>query len=353
MRPLLIAALREGTGKTAITVGLGLLGIDRELAVGYMKPKGTRLESRVGKVQDRDPELARELLGIDDELPDLEPIVYSPTFVQTAVRGGEDPDALRSRIEAAHEALADERDMMLIEGAGNLDLGGIVELTDPEIAALLGADVVLVAEFDRLEDLDVVLRGATAFGNRLVGILFNRVRDRAVDVLEADAIPFLERRNHPVLGVIPHDRELAGVTAGELGEQLGARRLTSGGSDAYVERFLVAATGPDAAFRQFRRTRNAAVVTGGDRAEIHAAAIEASGVTCLVVTGSLQPPRAVLERAEREGLAVLAVDTDTLAAVQRAESIVNMGRTQDAATVRTMAEYLEEAVDVDALLHRR
>ena len=350
MKTLSITATEEGTGKTAIALALGLIAQDREIDVGYMKPKGTRLQSRVGKIVDRDPLLAVELLGIDAELQTLEPIVYSPSFIENAVRGHEDPAALRERIRTVFDELATDRTLMLLEGAGELTTGGIVELTDPEIADVLDAEVLLVTGFEQLGDLDVLLAATDAIGDRLAGVVFNRVRDAAFDRLERDAIPFLETRGCPVFGVLPHDPGLAGVTVDELAAELGAERLTSVADDVLVERFLVGAMGGDEALRYFRRTRNAAVITGGDRAEIHAAAMEAPGVACLVLTGGRRPSRTVLGRAEQAGLPVLAVSTDTLSTVERTESVVRSGRTRDAETVRHMRELLEAHAEVDRLL---
>ena len=352
MKTLAITAIEKGTGKTAITMGLGLLAMRQGLDVGYMKPKGTRLESHVGKVRDRDPLLAAEVFDIEADIADLEPIVYSPTFVQNAVRGREDPDRLAGRVTEAFEKLSTDHDLMLIEGAGPLETGAIVSLTDPDIVDLLEAEVAIIAEFDRLEDLDGIVRAADAFGDRLLGIIFNRVDDHAADVLERDGIPFLEDRGYRVLGVVHHDRELAGVTVKELAEQLGATSLTDVGMDAFVDRFLVGAMGGGEAYRHFRRTRNAAVVTGGDRPEIHTAAIEASGVSCLVVTGSTRPSKKMLSRAEQNDLAVLTLNTDTLTAVERAEDVVRGGRVQDPETVETMAAHLKGQVDVNRLLAR-
>ena len=54
MNTLLVTSTHESTGKTAITLALGLLAKDRGQSVGYMKPKGTRLQSNVGKTLDQD-----------------------------------------------------------------------------------------------------------------------------------------------------------------------------------------------------------------------------------------------------------------------------------------------------------
>ena len=127
---LLVTSTEEGIGKTAITIALAKAAQEADADVGYMKPKGTRLQSAVGKTRDEDPMLARELLGLDAEMHEMEPIVYSPTFVKEAVRGREDPGELRERVAENFEALSADRDVMLVEGSDELETGGIVDLTD-------------------------------------------------------------------------------------------------------------------------------------------------------------------------------------------------------------------------------
>ena len=346
----LVTATGEHTGKTAIAVALARLAADRGRSVGYMKPKGTRLQSNVGKTLDQDPMLAREVLGLDAEMHQMEPVVYSPTFVEGAIRGTEDSNALRDRIREEFDELAADRDHMFVEGGGRWTTGGVVDLTDADVAELLDARVVLVAEYGSPSDLDEVLAAADAFGDRLAGVVFNKVSDDAFDSLDQDGIPFLESRGITVLGAVPHEKELAGVTVGELADELGAELLTDAPTDAFVERFLVGAMGGDEALRYFRRARDAAVITGGDRADVQTAALDASGVACLVLTGGHRPSGAVLGTAAEAGKPILAVNTDTVTAIDRAEDVVNGGRTRDTRTVDRMAELLDAHVDIDALI---
>ena len=347
---LLVTSIEDSTGKTAVTLALGLLAQERGLTVGYMKPKGTRLQSNVGKTLDEDPMLARELLGLDSEMHQMEPIVYSPTFVDGAIRGQEDPEELGALIEEYFEQLAANCGLMLVEGGGSWTTGGIVDLTDVDIASRLDADVLLVANYENPGDLDDVVAAAEAFGDRLVGVLFNGVNDAAFDDLEQQGVPFLEGRGIPVLGVVPRERDLAGVTVEDLAAELGADVAVDGDSGAYVERFLVGAMGGDAALRYFRRTKNAAVITGGDRAEIITAALEAPGVNAIILTGGHRPSPAVLGKAEQKGVPVLLVTGDTLSVVDRAEAVVNTGRARDEETISRMSELLYDHADVDALL---
>lgn len=350
MKTILVTAINESTGKTAVALALGRHAQEQGYSVGFMKPKGTRLQSRVGKTLDADPLLAQEVLGIEADITDLEPIVYSPTFIESAIRGHEDPAELRGRVKEAYDTLAAPHDLMLIEGGGTLTTGGIVELTDADVAGLLSAQVLLVVEYRDPRDVDDVLAAVEQVGDHLLGVLFNAVPDTARDSLESDVVPFFERRGIPVVGVLPRTKDLAGVTVAELADELAAEVLTEVPTDAYVERFVVGAMGSEAALQYFRRTKDAAVITGGDRSEIHTVALEAPGVKCLILTGGYRPSGAVLGAAHDRGVPVLFVQSDTRSTIERAEDVIRSGRTRDEHTVHRVLELLTQHADLPRIL---
>jgi BioD-like phosphotransacetylase family protein len=350
MNTILVTATEESTGKTAVALALAELAAERGLSVGYMKPKGTRLQSNVGKTLDEDPMLARELLGIDAEMHDLEPVVYSPTFVEQAIRGREDPDEIRDQVEESFQNLSKGTDVMVIEGGGRLTTGGIVGLTDPDVAELLDAEVLLLSKYQQGGDVDGLLAAADDVGDRLLGVLFNAVQDANFDDLETEVVPFLEGRGVPVLGVVPREQSLAGVTVDGLAAELSAEQLNDAPGDAFVERFLVGAMSGDSALRHLRRTKDAALVTGGDRPDLQRVALEAPGVKCLILTGGFRPPGAIVGKAEEKGVPILLVQSDTLTTIERAEDIVRSGRTRDAETVETMRNLLHDHADVEAIV---
>ncbi|MWG33089.1 phosphotransacetylase family protein [Halomarina oriensis] len=351
MNPILITSTDESTGKTAIALALALSARERGDSVGYMKPKGTRLQSAVGKTLDEDPLLARELLELDADIADLEPVVYSRTFVEQTMRGREDPDELHDQVRESYDRLADGTDVMVLEGGGTFAAGGAAALTDADVAELLDARAVLVATYADPTDVDDVLSAARHLGDRLAGVVFNGVADADLDALVEDAIPFLEGRGIRVFGALPRVQELAGVTVSDLADELGAEVLTTDApTDAFVERFTVGAMSAEDARKQFRRTRAAAMITGGDRPEITTAALDAPGIEAVLLTGGFHPPAAVLGRAEDAGVPVLLTRSDTITTVDRAEDVVRSGRARNAATVERMHDLLEEDLDVEALL---
>ncbi|MFB6081579.1 MAG: phosphotransacetylase family protein [Halanaeroarchaeum sp.] len=350
MNTLLVASTAESTGKTAVALSLGQLAQEQGDSVGYMKPKGTRLQSNVGKTLDADPMLARDILDLDSEMHEMEPIVYSPTFVEGAIRGQEDPDELRERIVEAFEGLAADRDAMIVEGGGRYTTGSIVDLAEPAVADAVDAEVLLLERIETAGDVDELLAAADRFGDRLRGVVFNAVSDSMYDMVESDVVPFLQSHGVQVHGVIPHERSLAGVTLSDITDELGGEILTDVDDEVFVERVLVGAMSGESALSHFRRTKDAAVITGGDRSDVQTAALEAPGVKALILTGGFEPPGAVLGKAAEREVPVLVVQSDTLATVERAEELIRGGRVRDARTVETMRGLLHEHVDIDVLL---
>ncbi|MFW6436825.1 MAG: phosphotransacetylase family protein [Halococcoides sp.] len=351
MDPILVTSTEAATGKTAVALALATTAQANGHTVGYMKPKGTRLQSATGKTRDEDPMLARDLLDLDREMHELEPIVYTPTFVEEAIRGRENPEDLRERLLEHYEAQDAETDLMVLEGTDRLETGGIVDLTDPEIAELVDANVVLLSRYDEPEDIDEILAAVDQIGDSLAGVLFNAVPDAQFDQLTTDVVPFLESHDVPVLGVLPRVQELAGMTVGDLADRLGAEILTSdAGTDLFIERFTVGAMSAESALRQFRRTQNAAMITSGDRSEIVTAGLDASGIKCIILSGGFRPTNAVLGTAEKRGVPILLLQSDTRMTIDRAEDILRTGPTRSPETVERVRELITDHGDVAALI---
>jgi BioD-like phosphotransacetylase family protein len=163
-------------------------------------------------------------------------------------------------------------------------------------------------------------------------------------------VPYLERIGIPVFGVLPHQRELMAISVGEVATLLEAQVLT--GEHLFsrlVENLSVGAMTVESALPRFRRTINKAVITGGDRADLQAAALETSTV-CLILTGNLQPSATVVKRAEEMGVAVLLVPDMTIEAVEKIEGVMGKTRLGQAEKLNRFQAMLAEHLDYDRLL---
>jgi hypothetical protein len=163
-------------------------------------------------------------------------------------------------------------------------------------------------------------------------------------------VPFINKRGIPVFGILPYEPVLSSVTVTEIVEALDGTVLSAEEHlDVAVESFMVGAMGQEKALRFFRRRARKAVITGGDRADVQLAALE-TNTRCIILTGNMPPSSLVVARAEELGVPMVLVDSDTLTAVERMESLMGRTRLHDDSKVALMKEMFGEAVDCDALL---
>ena len=140
MRVLIVAGTDTGVGKTVVTAALTALARDRGERVAVLKPAQTGVAP--GEPGDLDE--VRRLSGADD-LHELARFP-EPLAPATAARRAGLPGLAPETVAAATDALARDRDLVLVEGAGGLlvrfdEDGG----TLADVAALLGAPVLVVA----------------------------------------------------------------------------------------------------------------------------------------------------------------------------------------------------------------
>jgi len=252
-------------------------------------------------------------------------------------------------IEAFRKASQDT-DILLLEGGGSLREGYVVGLPTVGVVKELGSQALVIAKYrEEVRMLDDVLSTQSRLGESFCGILINRVPEDAMDFVTKIAVPFLEKKQVKVFGVIPEARGLAALTVGELIKLLDAEVLTKyQRAEALVENLTVGAMTAEAALSRFRRSSNKAVITGGDRTDIQLAALETS-TTCLILTGNLRPSPLVIKQAEEFGIAVLLVRTNTMETIEQIEKFFGKTRLGQTAKLKQFQALMDQHLDKDRL----
>ena len=223
-------------------------------------------------------------------------------------------------------------------------------LPTPLVATTLGSVVMLIVKFsDEVRLLDDVLASKTRLGQALGGVIINRVPEEAMSFVTEMAVPYLEKQGIPVFGVLPEVRSLAALTVQELIDVLGAEVLTNAvNPEGVVENITVGAMTAEAALGYFRRQKNKAVITGGDRTEIQLAALETS-TTCLILTGNLQPSSLIVKQADQSGVPVLLVRTTTMETVEKIDRIFGKTHLGQTAKLHQFEQLLAKHADIKRL----
>jgi len=348
MRSIIVASTRPYSGKTGICLALIREVEERGLAVGYFKPYGTMPIEADGLATDRDAYNVNRSLAEPGPLEAVCPVVRSRSFVEDILARRPVPGA--SEVKAAFVRASAGRAVMVVEGPSDMEEGVTAGLSICEMADMLDARVLITEAVDGLRLPDALLHARECLGDRLGGVVFNRVREPDRAALLDHIVPFLEGRGVHTFGTIAHDPMLSSVTVREIVEVLdGAVLCAEEHLDDPVESFMVGAMGQEKALRFFRRKSHKAVITGGDRADVQLAALETS-TSALILTGNLPPSPIVLARADELGIPMLLVDTDTLTAVERMETLMGHVRLHGSGKVDRIRGMFADGVALDDLL---
>src|SRR5216117_2705462 len=206
-----IAATRQNDGKT--TASLGLLSVlqKRYPRVGYIKPVGQRFVEIEEQKIDEDTVLMDRVFRLNCPLVDMSPIAVEPDFTRKYLQSS-NREALVKRIEKAFDRVAWEKDFVLCEGSGHAGVGSVFDLSNAQIAKILGAKVIIVTQGGIGKPIDEVSLNQALFereGVEIIGVIINKVVGTKVDYVADFARRGLKRKGLDLLGVIPHQKVLS------------------------------------------------------------------------------------------------------------------------------------------------
>jgi len=234
---------------------------------------------------------------------------------------------------------------------GSIYEGAFLGLSGFQVAQNWDVPALLIAVYDEsLRSLDLVLDAWYRLGDRLLGVVVNKVPAHGRQVLLEEVVPFMERKGVKTLGIIAQDsklqalslEEILGITGGEL-------LTTSPAGEVRVEGFLLGSMGLEAAVPYFRKGRGKALIAPADRADLMLAALECP-ISAIIVTEGLSPSESVIHRAEEKGVPVVLVDMDTLSAVELLDAKWGIVALSGKGKVARAVELVKASLDWEALL---
>lgn len=350
MATLYVASTETFVGKSAVCVGL----LDRArrdgLTTGYMKPVSVSVTRTEDATIDEDAAFIQAHFGISESLDRIAPVLVTQNVVDQIMRG-QHPDFTK-RLSEAYLTISRNKDFVVLEGANHWAEGSLVDLSADQVSDMLQAPVLLVSRYRTTLTIDAILAVQRYLGDRLIGVLINQIEAPQMEYVKSRVVPFLEGRGIPVFATLLQDAQLAGVTVQDLQDHLGGQLLgRPEWSAKLIESIMIGAMGPDAALSHFRRRTNKAVITGGDRTDLHMAALETS-TSALVLTGNIRPSAQVIDRAEEREVPIIVVADDTITAVERAEAIFGRIRFKQAGKISRFVTLLDQRFNF-ALLYEK
>jgi hypothetical protein len=351
MKSLLVSSVEEYSGKSAVIIALGLILREKGFKVGYFKPFGVGT-TRIGGDQlvDEDAYNTACMLDTGDDIEDICPIKLDSPYVEFICSA--DPEELKNKVVDAYNRISAGRNIVLVEGAIEYKVGRALGLCDPDVSSALDLETLMVVKYTNDFVIDRILTARELFGERLKFVLFNQLAGYKKTYVESIVERCLRPNGMELIGVLPHDPLLAGLFASEIANALNGEWLVKPklGEDVIIEEFLIGAMSPPSALKYFRRVRQAALITGGDRADLQNLALETGNIKCILLTGNLEPPGTMLGKAEEKGVPVIMVADDTLTTVEKLDEVFGKARIKGEVKIRKIKELVERFVDLDKLI---
>jgi dethiobiotin synthetase len=213
-KKLYVAATNQHVGKTTSTLGLIHALKANNIDTGYCKPVGqefVELEQEGFPRVDKDTMLFSKVMKFD-----IEPKIHSPIIIGKGATAKfldypENYD-LESLVYNAANELERRHEMVVYEGTGHPGVGRVANLSNAQVAKMLGAGVIMIAKGGIGNTIDRLHLSMAVFREQqvpILGVIINKVRPDKIDKIRHYIGKHLDQIGIPLLGLVPYDRTLS------------------------------------------------------------------------------------------------------------------------------------------------
>ena len=245
--------------------------------------------------------------------------------------------------------LASTADVVLIEGPDLTSPGGRIWSLPLELADLLNSRVLLVAGYANNLEIHAILDTVQPLSNRIAAVVVNCVPLYRGQVVQQGLVAEVRSRGLPVLGTLPEDRPMLGVTVQQIADHLGGTWVQEPKhTDAYVDRFLIGGNIMDSGLTYFGRFPNQAVITRAERPDIQMSCLM-TDTKCLVLTGGGEPTEYVKAEAIQREVPLILVEGGTLETAEALGGLLDLANPHSLGKIARFAELARQHLDLEAL----
>lgn len=222
-RPIFVAATKQHVGKTTTSLAL-MSGLQKVFPkVGFIKPVGQQHVTVYSPTLDEDIRVDKDIVLLKEQFHldhidyrHMSPVIIPRGYTKKYIAGEISHEEQLEQIENAFGEVSRASDVVLIEGTGHCAVGSIVNVNNAQVASMLGASMVLIANgglgsaFDELE-LNRVL--CEKHNVPIAGVVINKViPDKYEQTKHYMSKALQDTWGIPLLGCIP-DRPFLGCPA--------------------------------------------------------------------------------------------------------------------------------------------
>lgn len=358
---LFVAATRQNDGKTTTCLGLYAALQQVYNRVGYIKPIGQRFIDIEGLMVDEDSYLFDRIYPVGTPIESMSPVAIDATFTRRFLDNpSETHPQLVHRIVKAFDRAAYEKDVIIIEGSGHAGVGAICDLSNAQVAKLLGAKAIIVSRGGIGKPVDEIALNKSLFdkhGVEVIGAILNKVQPDKIEIVRKYTTKALERIGVPLLGLIPEQEQLALPNMSQIVETVNGRWLNAQkiGRHNRVTQVVVGAMTPQGLIEYIRP--GVLIITPGDREDVLLLAIAAAGIngqrilSGIVLTRNILPSPHLMEMLSQTDIPVVICNEESYKVASQIHSMTVKTQPEDVDKIPLIKKLIMENVAIDKLTH--
>ncbi len=360
-KSLFIASSGQDMGKTSISLGIIHLLRKKFKKIAFIKPLAQRYipfsKSKAGE----DAFLIKETFNLNYSSKDMSPLIIERGLTEKYIKG-ETRVASFKNIQRAYERLKKEADLVIIEGTGHAGVGSVINLSNAQVAKLLGADVLLVCSGGIGRSIDNIVLNKTFFeqkGCKVIGVIINKILQDKYEKVS----PFLKRyfktKRIPLFGLIPYRSLLSAPPLWLIAQHTKANVLS--GKEHLkknIEKIIVGTMEPETMLELISNIhQQTLLVTSSDRIDLLLAVFttyfknigNAHNLAGVLLSGKQSLPQSIRETLVSVDIPVLIVDENIYSLTSQIYSLRTKITSKDKKKIKVLQQLAEDYIDIELL----
>lgn len=357
---IFVAATRMNDGKTTTCLGLFASLLSQFPQVGFIKPIGQRFLKVEGLDIDEDSFLLDSIYNVSTPISAMSPIAVDGKFTRRYLDNPADSlDKIVHDICVAFDRAAWEKDCILIEGTGHAGVGSVFDLSNAQVAKLLDAKVVIVAQGGVGRPVDEISLNKALFdkaGLEVVGAILNKVEPSKAEMVKDYASKGLERLGVPLLGVLPKKEVLSAPNLSQIAKEIKGKWINGQlhGMKQRITRVVIGAMTAKHIIDYL--SAGTLIITPGDREDILLWAIASAGlpgarsIAGIILTRDLKPHSKILGMLSETDIPVMTVKKDSYEVASMINKMTVKTEPQDLDKIPVIKEMVMDNVDIGKIV---
>lgn len=353
VKPIYLCSLNENVGKSFISIGIMQKLINEGKKVAYFKPIGIPKGAFSDKADPDVQFILNTVFKTEKPYDIVNPVSIPDSYYVDLIDAPKKEEHLK-QIKAAYDEISRDMDYVVIEGTPSISKFIRVGVDDVTIAKSLGINELVFIEAESSDKcIDDIFFTRNYFNFRQIkikGMIFNIIDFDYVARIRELEEKHINKYNIPIIGIIEKSLDLISPRVSEIQDGIGAEFINepaSFGLDNRVEMTIIGAMNAQAALKYLRQVKKAAIVTGGDRVDLALAALD-QDVSCLILTGYMQPDNVVITAANEKKIPILLSPSDTYTTIRNMER-VKPGIQKD--EIQMVFDLLDKFIDWNSLFN--